>query len=289
MTSHLPRPSRDKSISPLSKTQYNILASASAGLVARTITHPLDTLKTQIQSSPSPLRLSSLIKTSTARSLYKGLAVSLVFSVPAVSLFLASYDYFKLRLAPRLGEDTFLTHAGAGALAECVSGVLWTPMENIKNKLQVGERRVWQRLIRSEGVGGLFKGYWLGLATFVPYSVTYFLVYERLKRILVPGLSKTQSKLIDPSPTQTPSIFLAATISGAIAGAVSNIFDVVKTRTQVTRRSNVIDEIYRTQGLRGFLVGMLPRVMWVTPSVAITMTIYDSVKWRGDNDSGSEA
>jgi hypothetical protein len=84
--------------------------SAVAALVTRTLTHPLDTLKTRSQANVQRIG-----------GLYRGLGVSLVFSVPALSIYLSVYDGMKAQLP----ENAMSSHAIAAASAEILSGSLW--------------------------------------------------------------------------------------------------------------------------------------------------------------------
>ena len=78
--------------------------------VTRILTHPLDTIKTRIQNTPYQIpkvdTSTSHSKSSTSLqilrralksppSLYSGLGVSLLFSVPALGIYLSSYDAVK--------------------------------------------------------------------------------------------------------------------------------------------------------------------------------------------------
>jgi solute carrier family 25 iron transporter 28/37 len=87
--------------------------SAVAALVTRTLTHPLDTLKTRSQVN--------IQRVGRFKDLYRGLGVSLVFSVPALSIYLSVYDGVKEQLPP----DAVSSHAIAAACAETLSGVVW--------------------------------------------------------------------------------------------------------------------------------------------------------------------
>jgi len=82
-----------------------------------------------------------------------------------------------------------VVYLAAGFLAEVASGVFWTPMEVIKQRLQVTvlqESKVSafalaKDALRAEGLYGLYRGYLVTLAVFVPYTMAYFASYEWLK------------------------------------------------------------------------------------------------------------
>jgi len=87
-------------ISNLPSYQFNILASTLAAISARLITHPLDTIKTRVQvgthkSHAIRSTLQTILKTDGIRGLYRGLGVSIAFSVPALGVYLYTYDSIK--------------------------------------------------------------------------------------------------------------------------------------------------------------------------------------------------
>ncbi|KAI8802738.1 mitochondrial carrier domain-containing protein [Cladochytrium replicatum] len=299
----------------LNEYSYSIAFSASAALVTRCITHPLDTLKTILQADasssasthcrhrPSLIQTaSSILRTEGIRALYRGISVSVAFSVPAMSTYLTSYDVMKATLGHWLpgGEESALVHGASAVVAEGLSGLFWTPMEVLKNRLQTNRSQGMDRglsdikktanlaasVYRAEGLRGFYKGYLLSLGVFVPYTVTFFLTYEQLKMM---AIARTPSRSQQELPFY--AFLLSSACSGAVAGAISNALDVVKTRVQINTSSStqgtvsalgVMQHMWQNEGgLRAFTKGMVARVVWVVPSVAISMTIYESLKgWR---------
>ena len=80
---------------------------------------------------------------------------------------------------------------------------------------------------------------------------------------------------------------LAGGAAGACAGLVSTPLDVVKTRIQTQRRGagirartavDVMRDIWRQEGMRGFMRGGSARVLYYMPSAAICWTTYETVK-----------
>ena len=277
------------------------LGCSSAGaVVARLVTHPLDTIKTRIQTSAGSRR--SIVHTfqriqsqGGSRALYRGLPIALLVSVPALSLYLWVYDTSKQVLAEHwtaTAADSFVLHGLCACLAELSSGVLWTPMEVVKNKQQGSSyqdaRSTGQWILaiyRSEGLRGFFRGYFLGLGVFLPYTVVYFTTYERLKsgaRRLVVVQSDPTSRGGGGGGPLPPWVYLSCSgLSSALGAGLSNAVDVVKTRVQVqggTLLSTVRSMWAKENGLRAFTKGMGARILWLSPSVMISMTLYESLK-----------
>jgi hypothetical protein len=253
-------------------TLYTLAFSSISSLIARTTFYPLDTIKTRIQHAKA-------YKPTTWNpfKLYQGLGVTLLFSVPASAVYLTTYDTVK---EYRDNSDSFITHTVAAISAEGIAGILFTPMEVLKQKLQVLEaKKDTMSMLRDTynkfGIRGFYKGYFLGQAVFIPYTITYFVTYEQLKL-------KWKSSF-DPS-TQTLPIGMYVTcssIAGALAGAISNPLDVIKTRVQIASNKDtkqVIQQLYRENGIHGFAKGMGARIFWIAPSMSLSITIFELLK-----------
>ncbi|RKP01797.1 hypothetical protein CXG81DRAFT_2220, partial [Caulochytrium protostelioides] len=188
----------------------------------RCVTHPLDTIKIRIQNTQghqapawSWRRHAGGGGGLMTSHLYQGLPIALCFSVPALGVYLTTYDTVKPRIerwllniagndAKANGVETAVppwialaTYGFAGACAEIGSGLLWTPMEVVKNRQQaasplshasqaapvpVPAAVIIRDIYRREGMRGYWRGYWMGLAVFVPHTMIYFVAYEELKR-----------------------------------------------------------------------------------------------------------
>jgi hypothetical protein len=134
-----------------------------------------------------------------------------------------------------------------------------------------------REIYRVKGIRGFYEGYVAGLATSLPYSATFFLTYELLKKRI--------ARLTQLETTRNPPYYVAmgsACLSGGIAAFATCPFDVVKTRLQVQGGGSFYDEpykgfvhafkkIYQEEGIRGFFKGAIPRITTVVPAVTISM------------------
>ncbi|KAJ3221520.1 hypothetical protein HK099_003432 [Clydaea vesicula] len=234
-----------------------------SAIAARTLTHPLDTIKTRVQNN-------SINLSNSWSSLYRGLSVALCFSVPAVSGYLVGYDYVKSFLSNKLLHSDnnhsifrlLLVHSTSACFAEAWSGLLWTPMEVVKQKMQVGKSpssstlQMMNKIYKREGIRGFYNGYFVSLGVFVPYTVMYFVTYEQLKIRAFKFFNKDESRGEKLSPIVYP---IAAAVSGALSAAVSNALDIVKTRIQVGVTDSKLKNDLNQSNLKTFL---LIRHMW---------------------------
>ncbi|BGP47427.1 hypothetical protein JCM10450v2_003279 [Rhodotorula kratochvilovae] len=182
---------------------FVLVASSCSAIAARLCTHPLDTLRIRIQTAGYPVPpIRELVPKPRMRSLYAGLPVAIGFSVPALSVYLATYEaskrYFSENWLPRHEQPTLLQQlpvfVAAGTAAEFASGAIWTPLDVLKSRLQTGREgtsaiALTRKILHEEGAIGLMKGYWLGTFIFVPNISVYWCIYETLKQRFIPGYS----------------------------------------------------------------------------------------------------
>lgn len=316
----------------------HVLASAVGGLIARAATYPLDTMKTilQVHTPRTPVQpmgiarasfvkemhwpLAEAIKRRGVLSLYQGVGIACLLGTPALSLYYTTYDKSKELLCTALGrEESTGIHVASATMAEVVSGVIWTPMELVKQKLQVkgsltkgaaspatgssvvaasggvdgagsATAGLVQRIHEKHGWGGFYRGYLLGLMVFVPFSACYFIAYENLKaamirRHLEEGAHPFPGEQVELSFMEYMS---ASAVSAVLGSAIANPMDVVKTRWQVNRQFpasvtspwQLIVHMYKREGMASFAKGLGARATYTAPYVAISMAIYELIKLR---------
>ncbi|KAF8978530.1 hypothetical protein BGZ46_006370 [Entomortierella lignicola] len=146
-----------------------------------------------------------------------------------------------------------------------------------------------KKIYQQEGFIGFYRGYFITLGVFVPYSMIYFAAYEQLKEMAWQrrgGIDNFKNEENLPFLT----IATCAAVATGIAGGVSNIVDVVKTRWQIsvlaTTEENsstgrIVRHMFRQGGLASFTQGMGARVLWMIPSVTISMSTYEWLKANG--------
>lgn len=292
----------------------NALGSAFAGIIARSLTHPLDTAKARLQVKShyqGPLDvLRKTLETEGFGGLYRGFSAVIVGGTPGTIIYLCSYDIFKEKLSgfshhngteKKDGSENFSIHFASGILAEAVACLVYVPVDVIKERLQVQHKGGplnykggWDALLkisRTEGFSGIYKGYAATLASFGPFSALYFVFYERFK-----FWSKER---LGSDNLPFPWIILSSASAGALASWITSPLDMAKLRLQVQRghsastsarlgQSSVITSYggvvdclkhaYQADGVRGFFRGAGARVLHFVPATTITMTCYESCR-----------
>lgn len=271
----------------ISEISENIIISFFSTAIARTIFHPIDTLKTRLQfgiisskslfASSARNAESALGGSLTARfgglKLWKGLGVTLALSCPAGAVYLTSYDVLKSALTKAYPtSNTFLLHSAAGAGAEGIASILFTPMDVLKQKMMTIKKdsSTWKTIVdlyQSHGIRAFYRGFLLTQLVFVPFSATYFSVYEKSKSYY------TQKAILD-----TPAQFACSFFAAAIASMITNPLDVIKCRIQILTNVStrqVIRDLYKEAGVKAFAKGLTARIIWAAPSMSLSVAIWE--------------
>jgi len=289
------------------------LASFISGGFARLICHPIDTIKAKIQVGTSRIDTENLLKhgiLSTARQtikeegirgLYRGIGIATLGSAPALCLYFTSYELCKRTLKKhKLIENEGVQYLVAGFVAETISCIFWVPVDVIKERLQVqsslksynyaNSLDAVKQISQTEGLRGLYKGYGATLCSFGPFSALYFFFYEKLKaKMLTPGkdIHVLQSLVLSG-------------LAGSAASFLTNGLDMSKLRMQVQRAEKAsghtsadttgygrfgyrnifhgVALIVQREGFLSLFKGSLSRILYHTPSTAITMSLFESSK-----------
>ncbi|EOA13775.1 hypothetical protein CARUB_v10026869mg [Capsella rubella] len=130
-----------------------------------------------------------------ARGLFKGLVPTFAREIPGNATMFAAYEGFKRFLAG--GSDTSSLGQGSLIMAGGVAGAsFWGivyPTDVVKSVLQVddyknpkysGSMDAFRKILKSEGVKGLYKGFGPAMARSVPANAACFLAYEMTRSSL---------------------------------------------------------------------------------------------------------
>lgn len=285
-----------------------MLGSALSGTLARIPTHPIDTIKARLQARTAEAKMGAVrlfrhvLATEGLAGLYRGVGVTMMIGPFASMLYFGGYQVSKDTLAGLSGTNTATTHLGAGMLAEAFSCVLFVPVDVIKERMQVqgaatasegtqhnnkpavryrSTLHAARTILASEGLTGLYRGYWATLGSFGPFSAIYFMLYDGTKQRL----------LAEASDGSVLGFRLSLTISamaGAAASVVTNPLDLVKLRLQVQRGGGVnwgytglvhgLGRLVREEGLSALLRGAGTRVAFHAPTTAISMALFESCR-----------
>lgn len=182
-----------------------------------------------------------------------------------------------------------MVHAVSGVFATVASDAVFTPMDVVKQRLQLsrglykGVFDCVRTVVREEGFRAFYASYRTTVLMNAPFTAVHFATYEAVKR----GLME-----VSPDSASDERLVVHATAgaaAGALAAAVTTPLDVVKTQLQcqgvcgcdrfVTGSiRDVIGTIVKKDGYRGLMRGWLPRMLFHAPAAAICWSTYEAGK-----------
>ncbi|KAG5515055.1 hypothetical protein RHGRI_036182 [Rhododendron griersonianum] len=271
-----------------------------AGSIAGTIEHvamfPVDTIKTHMQAlGACPIKsvglrqaLTSILKTEGPAGLYRGISAMGLGAGPAHAVYFSVYEVCKKAFS-KGNPNNPAAHAAAGVFATVASDAVFTPMDVVKQRLQLGSgpykglADCVRRLVREEGVGAFYASYRTTVLMNAPFTAVHFATYEAVKR----GLME-----VSPDSVSDERLVVHATAgaaAGALAAAVTTPLDVVKTQLQCQGVcgcdrfvNGSIKDVFRTivqkDGYRGLMRGWMPRMLFHAPAAAICWSTYEASK-----------
>ena len=131
------------------------------------------------------------------RGLYRGIGSALMLYTPATSVFYLTYfrsNEAYLHLTGNEHTSSFL----AGMTANVSASVLWTPMDNIVQRVWIHRQTattVVRDLYKTSGLGGFWRAYTATLGVWTPLCGAFFMTYNALVTQVRPCLLYTS-----PSP-----------------------------------------------------------------------------------------
>eukprot|EP00747_Dinoflagellata_sp_TGD_P170575 gnl/TRDRNA2_/TRDRNA2_202488_c0_seq1.p1 gnl/TRDRNA2_/TRDRNA2_202488_c0~~gnl/TRDRNA2_/TRDRNA2_202488_c0_seq1.p1 ORF type:complete len:368 (-),score=26.96 gnl/TRDRNA2_/TRDRNA2_202488_c0_seq1:134-1237(-) len=293
------------------------VAGSCAGVMEHLGMYPLDTVKTHMQArrpnGQAPPRVSDVVRgivrsPDGALGFMRGCSAIAGGCIPAHVALFTSYEYTKRRLLSG-SEHEPMKAAVCGASATLCHDVILTPMDVVKQRMQLGLYRSIGHCItsvcHSEGFTSLYRSLPTTLAMNVPYGGVLVAANESLKRSF--GLTRMEDEVDQLSALRW--YFLSAAISGAVAAGVTQPLDVVKTRLQTQdcleiKKADALHEpmvtarvpdrrapalrysgavgtlscILREEGMSALFHGMVPRMFHAMPSAALCWGTYEMVK-----------
>ncbi|MED6156593.1 hypothetical protein PIB30_015906 [Stylosanthes scabra] len=274
---------------PVAK-QEHAFSGALAGVCVSVCLHPVDTIKTVIQSCREEQRsivnlCKSIVSDRGLLGLYRGITTNIACSAPTSAVYTFTYESVKAALLPYLSKEYYsFAHCVGGASASIATSFIFTPSERIKQQMQVGShyRSCWDALvgiIRNGGFPSLYAGWGAVLCRNVPHSIIKFYTYESLKKAMP---SKPSS--IQPNTFQT---LVCGGIAGSTAALFTTPFDVIKTRLQtqlpgsMNQYDNVFQGLYKiskSEGLKGLYRGLTPRLIMYMSQGSLFFASYEFFK-----------
>ncbi|XP_020191761.1 uncharacterized protein [Aegilops tauschii subsp. strangulata] len=245
---------------------------AIAGAFGEGMMHPVDTLKTRLQSqaimsgAKAQKNIFQMVRTVWAsdglRGFYRGISPGVTGSLATGATYFGVIESTKTWLEnnnPNLSGHW--SHFIAGGIGDTLGSFIYVPCEVMKQRMQVqGSSKSWalnatkgnvsqspgtqmygyyngmfhagSSIWRDHGVKGLYAGYGSTLARDVPFAGLMVTFYEGLKELTVYG----KRKYLPDSDLQVSNSFeglVLGGLSGGFSAYLTTPLDVIKTRLQV--------------------------------------------------------
>jgi len=271
-------------VQTIQQAKRHLAAAAVARSSSIFLMYPVDTIKTRMQmGQANPLRLAGI---------FKGVAGSLVGQVPYGVLTFGSYEIYKETLTNRFPNMKPVFVYALSAVFGDLTGSGWLcPSEVVKQQLQAGMYSSTGEAISSiwkkKGLTGFYEGYFGGVARDVPFRVSQLVAFEVTKTVALKLKSRRSSSTAN---AELKLSGVEAAICGAVAGtfsaAVTSPLDRIKTLLMTDSQAyggSVVScaaKIWSQEGIKGFTQGLVPRVVYIAPSVVIFFTAYELTQQR---------
>lgn len=184
-----------------------IVAGATSGAVGAAIANPTDLVKVRMQAEGSlpvgqPRRYKNtldafvkIFKSEGLAGLYKGVGPTTYRATLLTAAQLPSYDHSKHFLLNNkiMKQDNIYTHFVASMIAGFNAAVITSPVDVIKSRIMnqhssnstthyTGTYDCFTKIVKNEGVLGLYKGFFPNWMRIGPHTIVTFLVYEELRK-----------------------------------------------------------------------------------------------------------
>lgn len=285
---------KTKTLSPLQLCFCGALAT----IFGDFIMHPIDTIKIVQQASGVGSELSFLGAAKKILSgpsgifgFYNGVLPYLAADGCSGAIKFATFEISKVFMQKRFSPSfSPLIDFAAAAGSLLASSILLVPGEVLKTKLQTGVMKSLVEgvvnIVKTEGFGGLFVGYYATLVRDLPYTILELGLYENIKTLIRKyNLKKSADKTGSGSISQGEEL-LAAAITGGFTAFVTTPLDLVKTKLMIQSASgglysgffDAFSSIYADGGVKALFVGSFARVTWLLPFTTIYLGMYEYSK-----------
>ncbi|CAL1264859.1 unnamed protein product [Larinioides sclopetarius] len=219
-----------------------------------------------------------VLKNEKMIGLWRGTLPSIMRCVPGVGMYFSSLHWLQTNYGSE--DPSPFESICFGVLARSFSGATLLPVTVLKTRYEVFIinffvlREVIKKIFCILNTIGLFSGLIPTLLRDAPFSGIYLMFYTQTKK-MVP-LSIRENFL------NAPINFSCGVLSGIFASALTQPADVIKTKMQLyPQKYNTVPVavtlVFKDNGVRGFFIGMVPRVVRRTLMAAMAWTVYEQV------------
>ncbi|KAF8084635.1 hypothetical protein N665_0709s0012 [Sinapis alba] len=289
-------------------TTKHLWAGAFAAMVSRTCIAPLERMKLEYIVRGEQRNLLGLIQriatTEGVRGFWKGNLVNILRTAPFKSINFYAYDTYRGQLLKLSGneETTNFERFIAGAAAGVTASLLCLPLDTIRTVMVApggealgGVVGAFRHMIQTEGFFSLYKGLVPSLVSMAPAGAVFYGVYDilkstylhtpegkkRLEHMKQEGEELNAFDQLELGPMRT---LLYGAIAGACSEAATYPFEVVRRHLQMQSHAKKLStvatcvKIIEQGGVPALYAGLIPSLLQVLPSAAISYFVYEFMK-----------
>ena len=254
-----------------------------AGALSRTLTAPLELNKIQKQNHFMPnATIRAVLKKEGFRYLWKGNGVNCLRIVPQHAIVFATCRKVRQR---HFIKNTNFNNLLSGSIGGITAMICIYPFETIRSRLTLqtnksyynGITDAFLKIVKKEGVRGLYKGMRTSLYGFGAYSGLNFCFYHYYKE-------KTKNVVMNDDMKK----LLCGGFTGLSSVTLTYPTDLIRRRLQiqgfdpsVPKYNGIMDcvrKIVKQEGYRGLYRGLNATYIKLFPSVAIQFWCLDTLK-----------
>ncbi|KAL1533482.1 Protein MITOFERRINLIKE 1, chloroplastic [Salvia divinorum] len=285
-----------KDLSTLERALIGAAAGGIAGAFTYVCLHPLDTVKTRLQTKGASEiykgAFDVIVKTFQSKGIlgfYSGVSAVIVGSTFSSAVYFGTCEFGKSFLSRCGSYPPLLIPPTAGAMGNIMSSAIMVPKELITQRMQAGAKgRSWEvllRILEKDGILGLYAGYSATLLRNLPAGVLSYSSFEYLKAAVL-----RETKQANLEPYQSVG---CGAMAGAISASLTTPLDVVKTRLMTQGHGEAVNkvsaalysgvrdtvkQILKEEGWVGFTHGMGPRVFYSACFSAIGYFAFETAR-----------
>ena len=263
-----------------------------AGGVSRTLTAPIDRLKTLMQAAPPGQAGGGLVDGMRAiyregglPAFFRGNSVNVMKIAPETSLKFVAFDQLKGSVAKDRDNVTVGERLVAGGAAGAIAQAAIYPLEITKTRMAVSAPGVYsgiadclRKIVRGEGAGALYQGLSTSLVGIVPYAGIDLAMNSVLK-----DMATRIYKARDAEPSVF-AVLACGMVSSTTAMLATYPLNLVRTRLQASGMPgsptyagplDCFRQTVQAGGLRALYQGIVPNMLKVLPATSISYAVYD--------------
>ncbi|CAL1264855.1 unnamed protein product [Larinioides sclopetarius] len=268
----------------------SFLAGSVSGTCSTLLFQPLDLIKTRLQNASKnganrhgiyPLVV-QVLKNEKMIGLWRGTLPSIMRCVPGVGMYFSSLHWLQTNYGSSEDPSPFESIC-FGVLARSFSGATLLPVTVLKTRYEVFIinffvlREVIKKIFCILNTIGLFSGLIPTLLRDAPFSGIYLMFYTQTKK-MVP--------LCEFHCIFSALVYINKFHFSTKITILNNFYlkpaDVIKTKMQLyPQKYNTVPVavtlVFKDNGVRGFFIGMVPRVVRRTLMAAMAWTVYEQV------------